>query len=788
MKKENQKFLSMMYQVEDVLESDGIMRSPHLHSATTAITTTSTALGIDDDSQSARSDDYHPNHTLPNDHHNRNNNNHSFNQKNQMNMNTNTIGPTNGGICSSFLCCITGSSGDNSSGSTTNSTIVTRCTILCLLCNTIVVIVLFVFVILMGLQLHTLQTQVGQDEQDIATLQTQITTQINNQQHLNQRVDEEHSLTLYQMAGTFTLLTCLISVFHMTQHLSNYHEPIIQRKIIAILWMSPIYSVTSFLSLIFTNVDPYLAVIKDCYEAYTIYTFLSFLIAVLGRGNRTVAIQVLACHAHQLHKPNRCLSFLYYPHPETSPTAMATAVLTECQILAMQFVLVRPISSILTFVVDVLLKQNENDTDDISASSSSSDDGSYTSYFKSPNFYIAMITNISVFFAFQGLLKFYHAVHLDLKWCQPFNKFLTIKGIVFLTFWQGLLISILISVNNSNSHHETTISISPTTTVIGQPGPTPTLTPINPMYPVPAPFNYAPISATPQPLSSRTNDIAVPTTTTSNTSNRNSTRLNSLARFLDDPHTTSSNTDDEERDGEYGGATSSSSNSNNDGTNNDNNYDTKENLTNDNSSESNQEDNRNESSSQQQSTKERASHIQNFLICFEMLLFAIGHWCVFPVEEWKPDYRPPMNYAKPGFGISDFAQDISDIVGTATQRRRRRRRDYEPTSNTESTHSHNQSDRNNNDDDDQNGGEDGFSDGIPPNSVIQDEYDNDDGMDANGNIPDNSSPSNFVIDADDVVVTVPFGDVTIAPATTSYNDADNDDDLLHQQPQLRAIT
>ena len=58
----------------------------------------------------------------------------------------------------------------------------------------------------------------------------------------------ENSFMIYQLAGTFTLIGCLISMWHMTSHLRNFRQPFVQRKILAILWMCPIYSVTSWLS------------------------------------------------------------------------------------------------------------------------------------------------------------------------------------------------------------------------------------------------------------------------------------------------------------------------------------------------------------------------------------------------------------------------------------------------------------------------------------------------------------------------------------------------------------
>ena len=335
------------------------------------------------------------------------------------------------------------------------------------------------------------------------------------------QVENNHSLTLYQMAGTFTLITCLLTMFHMSTHLRNYHEPIVQRRIVTILWMSPIYGVTAFLSLLVPSADGYLAVIRDFYEAYTVYNFLALLIAILGRGDRDAVVGVLAKHAHHLKKPTSCLSSWYHPPPETSDDAMANAVLYECQVLAMQFVFFRPLTSIASFVSTTLMEDRHPNQDD---------DQDAWAFFKTPNFYIAMVTNVTVFLAFTGLLKFYHAVREDLLWCQPFNKFMAIKGIVFLTFWQGLLIAIFVSLHEHNSN---------------------------------------------------------------------------------------------------GGDDATSSG---------------------------------------KTAQEHASEIQHILICLEMVFFSIAHLCVFPAEEWEPNYRP-TEFQAPTMGIKDFAKDVSFIMSSSKRRR-----------------------------------------------------------------------------------------------------------------------
>jgi Organic solute transporter Ostalpha len=75
--------------------------------------------------------------------------------------------------------------------------------------------------------------------------------------------------------------------------------------------------------------------------------------------------------------------------------------------------------------------------------------------YRAPQLYLTIIQNISIFVAFTGLLKFYHAVDQELAWCRPLPKFLCIKGVVFMTFWQGLVIAVLAEeTSNDDSNAE----------------------------------------------------------------------------------------------------------------------------------------------------------------------------------------------------------------------------------------------------------------------------------------------------------------------------------------------
>ncbi|EJK59172.1 hypothetical protein THAOC_20639 [Thalassiosira oceanica] len=236
----------------------------------------------------------------------------------------------------------------------------------------------------------------------------------------------------------------------------QFAGPQVQRKICAIIWMTPLYSLSSWLSLVFETAEPYLQIVREFYESYCIYIFLSFLISVLGRGDRNAVVDLLEQKADELRPPDKCRcgpkawrrwhnSCLdkcgkrrrlsndnelpmtetkspspgrrggrelplavhspqsppspHFPEPpdyhnnlENSPARMkAEAVLDQCQFYAMQFVFLRPLTAI-GWAISNRFVQPQHFLD-----------------YRTPQVYITTVANLSIFFAFRGLVSFYHA-------------------------------------------------------------------------------------------------------------------------------------------------------------------------------------------------------------------------------------------------------------------------------------------------------------------------------------------------------------------------------------------
>ncbi|PPR96921.1 hypothetical protein GOBAR_AA23737 [Gossypium barbadense] len=84
-------------------------------------------------------------------------------------------------------------------------------------------------------------------------------------------------LAFFCTAGAIAL-----AVLHIYRHLLNYTEPIFQRYIVRIIFMVPVYALMSFLSLVLPRSSIYFNSIREGYEAWVIYNFLSLCLAWVG--------------------------------------------------------------------------------------------------------------------------------------------------------------------------------------------------------------------------------------------------------------------------------------------------------------------------------------------------------------------------------------------------------------------------------------------------------------------------------------------------------------------------
>lgn len=226
------------------------------------------------------------------------------------------------------------------------------------------------------------------------------------------------SATAQLFASLFVWSALLISCHHIYMHLKFSTMPSEQRYIVRILFIVPMFGFTSWLSLLYVKQDIYVYfdAIKDWYEAFVIYNFMSLCYEYLG-GEGNIMSELRG-------KPIK--TNWYYGTCCLKSKSYTIEFLRFCKQATLQFCLVKPLMSIMTLYLMATGRYRDGDW---------SLDNSYI--------YITMIYNVSVSLALYGLYLFYQATKGLLAPYEPVWKFLTVKSIIFLSFWQGCLFAIL---------------------------------------------------------------------------------------------------------------------------------------------------------------------------------------------------------------------------------------------------------------------------------------------------------------------------------------------------------
>ncbi|MBN3287194.1 T184C protein, partial [Polyodon spathula] len=228
------------------------------------------------------------------------------------------------------------------------------------------------------------------------------------------------------IAGIFVFMTIPISLWGILQHLVNYTQPELQKPIIRILWMVPIYSLDSWIALKYPNIAIYVDTCRECYEAYVIYNFMIFLQNYLSNQYPSLVL-MLEAKEQQRHLPPLCCCPSW---------PMGEVLLFRCKLGVLQYTVVRPFTTIIALICELCGVYDE---------------GNFSS--KNAWTYLVIFNNLSQLFAMYCLVLFYKALREELNPIHPVGKFLCVKMVVFVSFWQAVFIAFLVKVGIISESH-----------------------------------------------------------------------------------------------------------------------------------------------------------------------------------------------------------------------------------------------------------------------------------------------------------------------------------------------
>lgn len=257
-------------------------------------------------------------------------------------------------------------------------------------------------------------------------------------------------------AGAFVLLGFPIAMCGIIMHLKNYYQPNVQCYVVRILWMVPIYSIESWLCLRFHTLAIYIETLRDCYESYVLYSFLQFLIEVLGGEEALVLMlkdksptrgahiwgmgyclkpwamgQPVSCRVSYTPDKTKTIGGviapstptghggggsssssrpLSPPHRPVKRVQWTSPFFVKCKFGVLQYVLLKLVSSIFVMLLEMADLYKEGDF---------TPRGGYL--------YICILTNLSQCWALYCLVFFYYALKNELSPIRPVGKFLSVK-------------------------------------------------------------------------------------------------------------------------------------------------------------------------------------------------------------------------------------------------------------------------------------------------------------------------------------------------------------------------
>lgn len=220
------------------------------------------------------------------------------------------------------------------------------------------------------------------------------------------------------VSGSFAAATVLITLVSVARHAFNYRVREQQRQIIRILYMPPVYAVISFFSYRFFREYTYYELVEVVYEAITLSAFMLLLIQYVAESGAGGSAEAALARKDKQPLP---LPFCFLRFRPTKPAFMHVVKWS-----VMQYAIIRPAISVASIVTQYY---------NVYCSSSYS--------YKYAYVYLVSVDTVSITVALYGLILFYVLTREELRGRRPLAKFLCIKLIVMVTFYQSFVFSAL---------------------------------------------------------------------------------------------------------------------------------------------------------------------------------------------------------------------------------------------------------------------------------------------------------------------------------------------------------
>jgi hypothetical protein len=172
--------------------------------------------------------------------------------------------------------------------------------------------------------------------------------------------------------------------------------------------------------------------VGDCYEAFALYSFGQYLIACLGGDE--MAVEKLAQRGaggtkEPLLDKETGTEEIVHPFPVrfiTHNWTLGRSFYDSAKFGIVQYIIIKVSCSWAAFILNLFDVYGEGEFD-----------------FSKGYPYVTLAQNFSQMWALYCLVQFYYATKHELHEINPLAKFLCFKAVVFVTWWQGVVIALL---------------------------------------------------------------------------------------------------------------------------------------------------------------------------------------------------------------------------------------------------------------------------------------------------------------------------------------------------------